>query len=103
MECFKRNAKRMPYAEFRSQGLFAGSGVVEAGCKTTIGQRLKLSGMHWTVKGANAIIALRWCGRLMSRSGMGKIPRLQAKPLGGLRQRECPKSENPVAASQLST
>jgi hypothetical protein len=26
-----------------------------------IGQRLKLSGMHWTVKGANAIIALRCC------------------------------------------
>jgi len=28
---------------------------------TIIGQRLKLSGMHWTVKGANAIIALRCC------------------------------------------
>lgn len=61
MEYFQRNAKRMRYAEFRSQGLFVGSGVVEAGCKTIIGQRLKLSGMHWTVKGANAIIALRCC------------------------------------------
>jgi hypothetical protein len=61
LEYFKRNAKRMRYAEFRSQGLFVGSGVVEAGCKTIIGQRLKLSGMHWTVKGANAIIALRCC------------------------------------------
>jgi hypothetical protein len=61
MEYFRRNTKRMRYAEFRSRGLFVGSGVVEAGCKTIIGQRLKLSGMHWTVKGANAIIALRCC------------------------------------------
>jgi hypothetical protein len=60
-EYFRHNAKRMRYAEFRSQGLFVGSGVVEAGCKTIIGQRLKLSGMHWTVQGANAIIALRCC------------------------------------------
>ena len=38
-----------------------GSGVIEAGCKTIIGQRLKRSGMRWTVRGANAIIALRCC------------------------------------------
>jgi hypothetical protein len=31
------------------------------GCKTVIGQRLKQSGMRWTVDGANAIIALRCC------------------------------------------
>jgi Uncharacterised protein family (UPF0236) len=61
MKYFRRNAERMRYAEFRSQGLFVGSGVVEAGCKTIFGQRLKLSGMHWTVRGANAIIALRCC------------------------------------------
>jgi len=60
-EYFNGNAARMRYAEFRSQGLFVGSGVVEAGCKTIFGQRLKLSGMHWTVRGANAIIALRCC------------------------------------------
>ena len=58
---FHRNAERMRYAEFRKQGLFVGSGVVEAGCKIICGQRLKLSGMHWTVRGANAIIALRCC------------------------------------------
>ena len=60
-EYFHSNAGRMHYAEFRRQGLFVGSGVVEAGCKTIICQRLKLSGMHWTVRGANAIIALRCC------------------------------------------
>ena len=63
---FHRNAERMRYAQFRKQGLFVGSGVMEAGCKTICGQRLKLSGMHWTVRGANAIIALRCC-QLSSR------------------------------------
>lgn len=58
---FQTNAQRMRYAQFRSQGLFVGSGVVEAGCKTIIGRRLKQSGMRWTVPGANAIIALRCC------------------------------------------
>jgi hypothetical protein len=58
---FKRNAERMRYPEFRRQHLFVGSGVIEAGCKTVIGSRLKQSGMFWTVRGANAIIALRCC------------------------------------------
>jgi len=58
---FEKNKDRMRYNEFRRQGLFVGSGVVEAGCRTVIGQRLKQSGMHWTVKGANSIIALRCC------------------------------------------
>lgn len=58
---FHKNKERMRYADFRRQGLFVGSGVLEAGCKTVIGQRLKQSGMHWTVKGANNIIALRCC------------------------------------------
>jgi len=34
-------------------------GPIEAGCKTVIGQRLKLSGMHWTATGADAITTLR--------------------------------------------
>jgi hypothetical protein len=58
---FERNAERMRYPEFRRQHLFVGSGVIEAGCKTVIGCRLKQSGMFWTVTGANAIIALRCC------------------------------------------
>ncbi len=55
----EKNAEYMRYAEFRTRGLFVGSGVVEAGCKTLIGQRLKQSGMEWSVRGANAIISLR--------------------------------------------
>ena len=58
---FEGNAARMRYPKFRKQHLFVGSGVIEAGCKTVIGSRLKKSGMFWTVRGANAIIALRCC------------------------------------------
>lgn len=58
---FTRNRHRMAYPEFRAKGLCVGSGVVEAGCKLAIGTRLKRSGMHWTLNGANAIIALRCC------------------------------------------
>jgi hypothetical protein len=57
---FEGNKERMRYPKFRKQGLFVGSGVIEAGCKTVLG-RLKRSGMFWTVRGANAIIALRCC------------------------------------------
>lgn len=60
-EYFERNAERMRYPAFREQGLFVGSGVVEAACKTVIGSRLKRSGMFWTLRGANAILALRCC------------------------------------------
>ena len=56
---FENNAPRMRYHWFRQCGLFVGSGVVEASCKTVIGQRLKQAGMHWTLSGADAIIALR--------------------------------------------
>jgi hypothetical protein len=63
---FANNAARMNYPLFRKQHLFVGSGVIEAGCKTVIGQRLKQSGMFWTVNGANAILALR-CSHLNGR------------------------------------
>jgi hypothetical protein len=62
----RRNRDRMRYAEFHAQGLCTSTGVLEAGCKVAIGTRLKRTGMHWTVRGANAIIALRCC-RLSGR------------------------------------
>ena len=49
----------MRYHWFRQCGLFVGSGLVESGCKAVIGQRLKLSGMHWTCTGATGILTLR--------------------------------------------
>lgn len=64
---FEKNARHMRYGQFRREGLFIGSGVVEAGCKHVIGHRLKQSGMEWTVRGANDIIALR-CATLSNRA-----------------------------------
>jgi len=65
-EYVRHHRARMRYPAFRDQGLCVSSGVVEAGCKVAIGTRLKRTGMHWTVAGANAIIALRCC-RLSGR------------------------------------
>jgi hypothetical protein len=56
---FVRNIARMQYGTFRKQGLFIGSGVIEAGCKTVIGARCKQSGMFWSAQGAENILALR--------------------------------------------
>jgi len=56
---FQNNAERMRYRRFRRQGLFIGSGVVEAGCKHVVGQRLKGSGMRWSLDGLRAVLALR--------------------------------------------
>ncbi len=61
-----RNRARMRYPKFHAQGLCTSTGVLEAGCKVVIGTRLKRAGMHWSVSGANAIIALR-CSKLSGR------------------------------------
>jgi hypothetical protein len=69
VECsqyIQNNRHRMRYGEFHAAGLCTSSAVVEAGCKRAIGLRLKEGGMFWTVKGADAIIALR-CSRLSGR------------------------------------
>ena len=55
----ENNRERMKYGTYRKQGLFYGSGVVEAGCKTVVGKRLKQSGMLWTRAGAESVLALR--------------------------------------------
>jgi hypothetical protein len=47
----------MHYQHYCDLGIFTGSGVVEAGCKS-IGQRLKLSGVHWTIADATGIPTL---------------------------------------------
>ncbi len=56
---FVHNQDRMQYRTCRRQGLFIGSGVIEAGCKTVIGCRCKQSGMFWSLPGAQNILALR--------------------------------------------
>lgn len=61
-----RNRDRMKYPAFEAAGFCTSTGVVEAGCKVAIGTRLKRAGMHWSISGANSIIALRCC-RLSGR------------------------------------
>jgi hypothetical protein len=63
---FNKHRHRMRYAQFHAAGLCTSSGIVESSCKNTVGARLKRSGMHWTVRGADAIIALR-CAKLSRR------------------------------------
>lgn len=60
------NRNRMQFPTFRALGLCVTTGVVEAGCKNIVGSRLKRGGMHWSVDGANAILALR-CSLLSNR------------------------------------
>ena len=61
----RRNRSRMLYQTFRQAGYFIGSGVVEAGCKTVVGQRLKQSGMRWGIRGADHLLTVR--AALLSR------------------------------------
>ncbi len=56
---FLSNAERMKYDVYRANGWFIGSGVIESGCKTVIGQRFKQSGMIWSLKGVKALLPLR--------------------------------------------
>jgi hypothetical protein len=56
---FENNQSRMLYGTYRDNGYFIGSGVVEAGCKTVIGQRVKQSGMLWSVNGAGHVLDIR--------------------------------------------
>ena len=71
LDYLENNRTRMDYRAYRANGWFIGSGVVEAGCKRVIGQRLKQSGMFWTEAGATAILALR-CA-LLSAGGWSHL------------------------------
>ncbi len=71
LDYLERNRTRMDYLRYRKQGWFIGSGVVEAGCKRVIGQRLKQSGMFWTEAGATAVLSLR-CA-LLSTGGWNHL------------------------------
>ena len=57
----ENNADRIDYKRYQELGLMIGSGVVESSNRRVVTQRLKQSGMHWSVKGAEAVIALRAC------------------------------------------
>lgn len=59
IDYFENNRQRMQYQTYLEAGYFIGSGVVEAGCKSVVGQRLKQSGMRWSVMGARQILTIR--------------------------------------------
>ena len=52
---FRNHAHRMEYPEYEANGWCIGSGAVESGCKTVVGQRLKGAGMRWSEEGAHAL------------------------------------------------
>ncbi len=56
---FISNAARMRYPAFRALGMHVGSGIAEAACKTVVSTRAKRSGMRWTPRGLDAVLALR--------------------------------------------
>lgn len=56
---FRNQRPRMHYAEYIRQKLPIASGVIEATCKTLVTQRMKCSGMAWTLDGGQAILTLR--------------------------------------------
>jgi hypothetical protein len=62
----ENNLERMAYGTFRKAGYFIGSGVIEAGCKTVVGKRMKGSGMFWSEVGGQGIVDLR-CAFLSNR------------------------------------
>ena len=55
----ENNKSRTEYGQYRKNGWFIGSGVVEAGCKHVVGRRLKQSGMFWSQTGAENMLSLR--------------------------------------------
>jgi len=71
----------MRYPDFRAQGLCTSTGLVEAGCKAAVGTRLKRAGMHWTLVGADAIIALRCC-KLSMKKGRMSSAGITSRPSG---------------------
>ncbi len=78
LEYFEKNRERMRYREFRQQGYFIGSGVVEAACKTVVAQRMKGSGMHWSQKGLANILSIRTAIRSARYDGFWRtIPTLR--------------------------
>jgi hypothetical protein len=56
---FTNNQHRMHYAEAKNNNYPIGSGIVEAACKTLVGQRLKRAGMSWKNEGGQGVLTFR--------------------------------------------
>jgi Uncharacterised protein family (UPF0236) len=56
---FGNNTSRMDYGDYLRRHLDIGSGLAESSCKRIVSQRLKGSGMRWSVVGGEVIARLR--------------------------------------------
>ncbi|MDE0696611.1 MAG: hypothetical protein OXH76_12360 [Boseongicola sp.] len=61
IDYFEANRERTRYDEWRVRGMQVGSGLVESCCKQMFATRIKRSGCKWSVRGANALLALKTC------------------------------------------
>ena len=80
----RKNIKHLDYVRYRRGHLPIGSGVTEAACKTVFAQRLKRSGMAWSLEGGQRIVDLR----VIHLSGVWSEVHqsyLQSKPLPEMR------------------
>lgn len=55
----QHNRPYRDYARYLKQGWPIGTGVIEGTCRHLVKDRMELSGMRWTVTGAEALLALR--------------------------------------------
>ena len=56
---FSTKKQYMKYDEYLKKGYPIGSGVIEGTCRSLVNDRMELSGMHWSEKGAEAMLELR--------------------------------------------
>jgi hypothetical protein len=75
------NRRRMRYCSRRAAGLLVGSGPIEGGISYVVQNRLKRTGMRWSVCGARKILALRmrwasgtWESRPAAASAAAQLP-----------------------------
>ena len=56
---YQNNHTRMDYPAYEAEGYHITSSTVESACRHVVGDRLKRSGMRWTIQGAQQITLLR--------------------------------------------
>ena len=56
---FRKNRRRMRYANLKAKGYAIGSGVVEAANKVLVNQRMKRAGMRWSIEGGQNVLTFR--------------------------------------------
>jgi hypothetical protein len=90
--------KHLDYVCYRRNHLPIGSGVTEAACKTVFSQRLKRSGMAWSVEGGQRIVDLR----VIQLSGVWSEVHqsyLQSKRLPEMRTQDGSEKQHPRKAA----